>query len=205
MMATETSIIDAAAAGEFGHPDTIANQIFGFWLYIMSDLILFATLFATYAVLGHSYAGGPTGKDLFHLPYAFLETMLLLASSAAYGLAMLAVNRDKKDLVLLGLALTFLLGLGFAAMEISEFHRMIMDGYAPQRSAFLSAFFTLVGTHGTHVAFGLIWIAVMMGQVARKGLTAPVQGRLIRLSIFWHFLDIVWVGVFTIVYLMGGM
>jgi cytochrome o ubiquinol oxidase subunit 3 len=205
MMATETSIIDAAAAGKFGHPDTIANQIFGFWLYIMSDLILFATLFATYAVLGHSYAGGPTGKDLFHLPYAFLETMLLLASSAAYGLAMLAVNRDKKDLVLLGLALTFLLGLGFAAMEISEFHRMIMDGYAPQRSAFLSAFFTLVGTHGTHVAFGLIWIAVMMGQVARKGLTAPVQGRLIRLSIFWHFLDIVWVGVFTIVYLMGGM
>jgi cytochrome o ubiquinol oxidase subunit 3 len=204
-MITDTSTIGAVSSGEFEHPDTIANQVFGFWLYIMSDLVLFATIFATYAVLGHNYAGGPTGKDLFHLPYAFGETMLLLFSSATYGLAMLDSHKNKKDLVLRWLFVTFLLGLGFIAMEINEFHHMILDGNGPERSGFLSAFFTLVGTHGTHVFFGLIWMAVMMGQIITKGLTPSVQSRLIRLSIFWHFLDIVWVGVFTIVYLMGVM
>jgi cytochrome o ubiquinol oxidase subunit 3 len=204
-MTTDISTIGAVSSGEFEHPDTIANQAFGFWIYIMSDLVLFAAIFATYAVLGHNYAGGPTGKDLFHLPYAFGETMLLLFSSATYGMAMLDTHKNKKDLVLRWLFVTFLLGLGFIAMEINEFHHMILDGNGPERSAFLSAFFTLVGTHGTHVFFGLIWMAVMIGQIITKGLTPPVQSRLIRLSIFWHFLDIVWVGVFTIVYLMGVM
>jgi cytochrome o ubiquinol oxidase subunit 3 len=204
-MITDTSTFNAVSSGEFEYPDTIENQAFGFWIYIMSDLVLFATIFATYAVLGHNYAGGPTGKDLFHLPYTFGETMLLLFSSATYGLSMLAMNKNRKDLVLRWLLVTFLLGLGFLAMEINEFHHMILDGNGPERSAFLSAFFTLVGTHGSHVAFGLIWMSVMMGQIIAKGLSAPVQSRLIRLSIFWHFLDVVWVGVFTIVYLMGVM
>jgi cytochrome o ubiquinol oxidase subunit 3 len=202
-MTTETSAFNAVSSGEFEHPDTIENQAFGFWLYIMSDLVLFATIFATYAVLGHNYADGPTGKDLFHLPYAFGETMLLLFSSATYGLAMLAMHKNRKDLVLTWLFVTFLFGIGFLSMEINEFHHMILDGNGPERSGFLSAFFTLVGTHGIHVFFGLIWMAVMMGQTIAKSLTPPVQSRLIRLSIFWHFLDIVWVGVFTIVYLMG--
>jgi cytochrome o ubiquinol oxidase subunit 3 len=205
MMPADTSNIDAVATGKFEHPDTIANQAFGFWLYIMSDLVLFATIFATYAVLGHNYAGGPTGKDLFHLPYLFGETMLLLFSSATCGLAMLAMHKDKRGLVMTWLTVTLLLGLGFITMEINEFHHMILDGNGPDRSGFLSAFFTLVGTHGAHVSFGLIWMAVMMGQVITKGLTLPVQSRLLRLSVFWHFLDIVWVGVFTIVYLMGVM
>lgn len=204
-MTTDTSTVHAVAAGEFEHTDTIANQAFGFWLYIMSDLVLFATIFATYAVLGHNYAGGPTGKDLFDLPYTFGETMLLLFSSATYGLAMVATHEGKKNLVITWLMVTFLLGIGFISMEMNEFHHMILNGNGPQRSGFLSAFFTLVGTHGTHVTFGLIWMAVMMIQVMTKGLTPPVQSRLLRLSIFWHFLDIVWVGVFTIVYLMGVM
>ncbi len=204
-MTADTSTIDAVAAGEFEHPDTIANQAFGFWLYIMSDLVLFAAIFATYAVLAHNYAGGPKGKDLFYLPYVLGETMLLLFSSTTYGLAMLATHKAKRGVAMAWLTVTFLLGLGFVSMEIHEFHHLILNGNGPERSGFLSAFFTLVGTHGTHVAFGLIWMAVMMGQLITKGLTPPVQSRLLRLGIFWHFLDIVWVGVFTVVYLMGVM
>jgi cytochrome o ubiquinol oxidase subunit 3 len=205
MMITDASTIDSAYTGEFEHPDAVARHAFGFWIYIMTDLILFAALFATFEVLEHNYAGGPTGKELFHLPYTFGETMFLLLSSATYGLAMLAMYNAKKGLVLMGLAVTFLLGLGFLFMEINEFHQMVIDGNGPQRSGFLSAFFTLVGTHGAHVTFGLIWMGVMMGQVVIKGLTAPVESRLMRLSMFWHFLDIVWIGIFTFVYLMGVM
>ena len=204
MMTTDASTIDAVEK-EFEHHDTISNQSFGFWLYVMSDLVLFAAIFATYIVLSHNYAGGPTGKDLFHLPYVFAETLLLLFSSATYGLAMLALHEDKKNKVLTWLVVTFLLGLGFVVMEINEFLNLILEGNGPARSGFLSAFFTLVGTHGAHVICGLIWMAVMTGQVISKGLCAPVQSRLLRLSIFWHFLDIVWVGVFTVVYLMGVM
>jgi cytochrome o ubiquinol oxidase subunit 3 len=204
MMTTEVSTIHAAAV-EFEHPDTVANQVFGFWLYIMSDLVLFSTMFATYAVLGHNYADGPTGKDLFHLPYAFGETMLLLFSSTTYGMVMLAMRRAKRNLVLTWLTVTFLLGLGFITMEVNEFHRMILEGNGPDRSGFLSAFFTLLGTHGSHVTLGLVWMAVMMGQVFIKGLTIPVQSRLMRLSMFWHFLDVVWIGIFTFVYLKGAM
>lgn len=204
-MTTGASTIGIAHFEAVEHPETIAVQTLGFWLYLMSDLIIFATLFATFAVLGHNYAGGPTGKDLFELPYVLGETLLLLFSSVTYGLVMLAVHEGKKKLVLIGLAVTFLLGLGFVSMEINEFYGMIAEGHGPDRSAFLSSFFTLVGTHGTHVTFGLIWMAVMIGQVAAKGLTSPVQSRLMRLSMFWHFLDIIWIGIFSIVYLMGVM
>lgn len=204
-MMTEASTIDSAHAAGFDHPDTVANHAFGFWIYLMSDLILFATIFATFAVLEHNYAGGPTGKELFDLTYTFGETMFLLFSSAICGLAVLALHHDKKGWVLIWLAVTFLLGLGFVSMEINEFHHMILEGNGPERSGFLSAFFTLVGAHGAHVTFGLIWMAVMMGQVGLKGLTTPVKSRLIRWSMFWHFLDIVWIGIFTFVYLKGVM
>lgn len=203
MMTTDASTIGSAHNEEVEPADTVAIQTFGFWLYLMSDLIIFSTLFATFAVLGRNYAGGPTGKELFHLPYLLGETLFLLFSSVTYGLVMLAAHDGKKKWVLIGLAVTFLLGLGFVSMEINEFHRMIAEGHGPDRSAFLSSFFTLVGTHGTHVTFGLIWMAVVIGQVAVKGLTSPVQSRLMRLSMFWHFLDIIWIGIFSIVYLMG--
>jgi len=202
-MTTDASTINPVPAGEIELSDTAANQAFGFWIYLMTDLVLFASIFATYAVLSRNYAGGPTGKDLFELPYAFGETMVLLFSSITYAMAVLAMHKAKKNMVLMWLAITFLLGLGFIAMEINEFYQLILDGNGPQRSGFLSAFFTLVGTHGAHVTFGLIWMAVMLVQVIIKGLTTPVQSRLMRLSMFWHFLDIVWIGVFTIVYLMG--
>jgi cytochrome o ubiquinol oxidase subunit III len=202
-MTADASTLDPVHAAEFEHSDTAANQAFGFWIYLMTDLVLFASIFATFAVVGRNYAGGPTGKELFDLRYLFVETMFLLFSSATCGLAVLALQNDWKNSVLVWLAVTFLLGFGFICMEINEFYHMITDGNGPQRSAFLSAFFTLVGTHGTHVTFGLIWMAVMMGQVIIKGLTTPVRSRLMRLSMYWHFLDIVWIGVFTIVYLMG--
>jgi cytochrome o ubiquinol oxidase subunit 3 len=202
-MTTDASTINAVQIAEPEHPDTVANHVFGFWVYLMTDLVLFASIFATFAVVGRNYAGGPTGKELFDLRYLFIETMFLLCSSAAYGLVVLAMQKDRKGWVLVWLVVTAMLGLGFILMEINEFYNMIIDGNGPQRSAFLSAFFTLVGTHGTHVSFGLIWMAVMIGQVDTKGLTIHVRSRLMRLSMFWHFLDIVWVGVFTIVYLMG--
>ena len=205
MMTTNASTIGTAHNEEGTHSDTVAMQTFGFWIYLMSDLILFATLFATFIVLGRNYASGPMGKELFDLPYLLGETLFLLFSSATYGLVMQAVHDGKKKWVLIGLAVTFLLGLGFVSMEINEFHGLIAAGHGPDKSAFLSSFFTLVGTHGAHVTFGLIWMAVMMGQVAVKGLTSPVQSRLLRLSMFWHFLDIVWIGIFSIVYLMGVM
>jgi len=205
MMTTGASTIGIAQNQAVEHPDTAEIQALGFWLYLMSDLIIFAALFATFAVLGRNYAAGPTGKELFDLPYVLGETMLLLFSSVAYGLVMLAVYKGMKKWVLIGLAVTFVLGLGFVLMEINEFLGLIAQGHGPSVSAFLSSYFTLVGTHGTHVTFGLIWMAVMIGQVAVKGLTSPVQSRLMRLSMFWHFLDIVWIGIFSIVYLMGVM
>jgi cytochrome o ubiquinol oxidase subunit III len=181
----------------------LETKTFGFWIYLMSDLVLFSTLFSTFAVVGHNFAGGITPKELFHLPYLFGETMLLLTSSATFGISMVAMHSEKKKLVLIGLLVTFLLGLGFIAMELNEFINMINSGYVPAKSGFLSAFFTLVGTHGTHVLFGLIWMSVMFAQIVKMGLTNGVRSRLMRLSLFWHFLDIVWIGVFTFVYLLG--
>jgi cytochrome o ubiquinol oxidase subunit 3 len=203
-MITEAASIGAPSGEAFAEHDAAANQALGFWMYLMSDLVIFATLFATYAVLSQSYAGGPTGKDLFDLSFVLLETMLLLFSSATCGLAILSMHDGRRDRVLAWLAVTFLLGLGFIAMEVHEFYTLIHEGNGPQRSGFLSAFFTLVGTHGLHVTSGLLWMAAMMSQVVGKGLTGIVQSRLTRLSMFWHFLDVVWVAVFTIVYLMGS-
>ncbi len=202
-MTTDASTIDSADTGEIEHADTTANHAFGFWIYLMTDLVLFASLFATFAVVSGNTAGGPAGKELFDLRYLLIETMALLLSSTTYGLAVLAMHKDRKGSVLIWLGVTFVLGFGFISMEINEFYPMILDGNGPQRSAFLSAFFTLVGTHGAHVTAGLIWMAVMMGQVDTKGLTSPVRSRVLRLSMFWHFLDIVWVGVFSFVYLLG--
>jgi cytochrome o ubiquinol oxidase subunit 3 len=200
-MTTETHAIDAHAAAH--HHDPLENQAVGFWLYILSDLILFSALFATFAVQMRAYAGGPTGKEIFDLGYVAVETLLLLLSSASYGLAMLALQERRREWVLRWLGVTFLLGLGFVVMEVHEFRALLLEGHGPDRSGFLSAYFTLVGTHGLHVSFGLIWMAAMLVQVAVKGLSTPVQGRLQRLSVFWHFLDIVWIGVFSVVYLLG--
>lgn len=176
---------------------------YGFWLYLMSDAVIFALLFSTYATMSHNFAGGPTGAELFELNTAFYETMLLLLSTTTCGFAMLSIATGNQTLAQTWLGITFLLGLGFVSMELNEFHGLIMEGAGPQRSGFLSAFFTLVGTHGLHVSIGLIWLLVMLIQTGMKGLTAPVRSRLYRFSLFWHFLDLVWVLIFTVVYLLG--
>jgi len=183
------------------HPQQ--GTLLGFWLYLMSDCLLFAVLFATYAVLGRSYAAGPSGADLFDLPLVAVNTGLLLVSSITYGFAMIAMLAGRKRQLLAWLALTGLLGLGFLGIELYEFAHLLHEGAGPQRSAFLSAFFTLVGTHGLHVTFGCIWLVTLMVQVGRHGLTRENKRRLVCLSMFWHFLDVVWIGVFTFVYLMG--
>ena len=193
------------AHAEHGHHDAGANKIFGFWIYLMSDCIIFATLFATYAVMVNNTAGGPAGKDIFELPFVVAETALLLLSSITYGMAVIGMNNGSKGAVNRWLALTFMFGLGFIAMEIYEFHHLIAEGFGPDRSGFLSGFFTLVGTHGLHVTSGLIWMLVLMFQLAKNGLTETNRTRVMCLSLFWHFLDVVWICVFTIVYLMGVM
>ncbi|WP_416772820.1 cytochrome o ubiquinol oxidase subunit III [Pseudomonas sp. RHF3.3-3] len=188
---------------EQGHEDAGSLKVFGFWVYLMTDCILFATLFASYAVLRDNVAGGPSTVDIFELPYVLGETLLLLLSSMTYGYAMLALNRGAAGQVIRWLGLTFLLGSAFVGMEINEFHHLVQEGYGPARSGFLSAFFTLVATHGLHVAIGLIWMAVLMCQVARRGITGTTAMRLSCLSLFWHFLDVIWICVFTVVYLLG--
>ena len=193
----------AVAHDDHAHHDTGGNTVFGFWLYLMTDCILFACVFATYAVLVNHTAGGPSGKDIFELPYVLGETALLLVSSCTYGFAMIAAHRGFKGQSLAWLAATFVLGAGFIGMELNEFHHLIAEGFGPDKSAFLSSFFTLVGMHGLHVTAGLVWMIVMMLQVSRRGLTDRNNTRLMCLSLFWHFLDIVWICVFTIVYLMG--
>ena len=199
---------DAAAPSPSGSETALSSEqkeekAFGFWIYLMTDAVIFALLFATFIVLSRGTAGGPTGKDLFSLPHTFGETMLLLVSSTTFGFATLATIGGDRRAVIGWLLLTALLGLGFVAMEIQEFSGMIALDAGPDRSGFLSAFFTLVGTHGVHVSLGIISILVMIGQLVFKGLTAPVSSRLLRLALFWHFLDIVWIGIFSIVYLPG--
>jgi len=181
------------------------KTIFGFWVYIMTDCVLFATLFATFAVLRNSTAGGPSGGELFSMPFALAETLLLLTSSFVCGLAILAARRGDRRLVLIMFAITFLLGIAFLSLEMTEFNHLVQEGNSWRRSAFLSSFFTLVGTHGAHITAGLIWMCVMMVRVFQYGLTAPNVRRLTLLSIFWHFLDVVWIFIFSIVYLMGAV
>jgi cytochrome o ubiquinol oxidase subunit 3 len=174
---------------------------FGFWLFLLSDIVVFASLFAAYAVLSQKTAGGPSGVELFDRGHVFIETACLLASSFTCGLFSIAIERRNLVGALLGAAITFVLGAAFIGLEVSEFSRMVAIGAGPSRSAFLSAFFTLVGTHGLHVTSGLLWLLVMMAQVATLGFRPMVIRRIYCFSLFWHALDIVWIGVFTIVYL----
>jgi cytochrome o ubiquinol oxidase subunit 3 len=188
------------AKGEH-HPE--GSTMLGFWLYLMSDCLIFAALFATYAVVGRNYAAGPSPKDLFDLPLVALNTSMLLFSSITYGFAMLEMERGYLARCQLWLAVTGLFGIAFVSLELYEFQHLIHEGATPQRSAFLSAFFTLVGTHGLHVTLGIVWLVTLMVQVHRRGLVPENKRRLLCLSMFWHFLDVIWIGVFTFVYLMG--
>lgn len=182
-----------------------AQKAFGFWIYLMTDAILFALLFATYVVMAPNVATGPGGHELFSLWRTAAETALLLVSSITFGFATLAMIGGRSGTLLAWLAVTFVLGACFLGLELDEFAGMIARDAGPDRSGFLSSFFTLVGTHGLHVTAGMVWIVVLGMQVVVKGLTAPVRSRLFRLGLFWHFLDIVWVGIFSIVYLPGVM
>jgi cytochrome o ubiquinol oxidase subunit 3 len=176
---------------------------YGFWIFILSDIVMFSALFAAYAVLSGNTAGGPTGAELFDLRILFIQTMCLLVSSYTCGLGALAAEQHQPGRFLIFATLTFVLGAAFLFLEISEFAGMISKGAGPSRSAFLSAFFTLVGMHGAHVAAGLLWLIYIVAQVVAKGMRADVLRRLLCFSLFWHALDIVWIGVMTLVYLMG--
>ncbi|MEA1648688.1 cytochrome o ubiquinol oxidase subunit III [Nitrospirillum sp. BR 11164] len=202
-LATNTHAV-AHAAHDHGHGhDDGSKTVLGFWLYLMSDCLIFSCLFATFAVLAPNVADAPTGKQLFDLPYVGVETVLLLVSSFTFGLAMLNMHAGRRGRVIAWLGVTFLVGAGFIGMEVHEFANLIGEGAGPGRSAFLSAYFTLVGTHGLHVTAGLLWLAVMMHQTATFGLDGIVRRRLACLSLFWHFLDLIWICVFTFVYLRG--
>ena len=189
-------------SGEY-HPEN--GTLLGFWIYLMSDSLVFACLFATYGVLGRNYATGPSGAEIFNLWLVAVNTSLLLLSSITYGFAVIAMTRNRIGATLAWLAVTGLLGCGFVGIELHEFANLIQEGNGPQRSAFLSSFFTLVGTHGLHVTFGIVWLVTLMWQVAKRGLIAANRRRLMCLSMFWHFLDVIWIGVFTFVYLIGTL
>jgi cytochrome o ubiquinol oxidase subunit 3 len=189
-------------AEEPHHPEGSSTML-GFWIYLMSDCLIFGVLFATYGVLGGNYAAGPAPKDLFELPLVAVNTTMLLLSSITYGFAMLAMDKNRVGAMQAWLVITGLFGACFIGIELYEFANLIHDGATPQRSAFLSSFFTLVSTHGLHVTFGLVWLVTLMVQVGRHGLIEANKRRLLCLSMFWHFLDVIWIGVFTFVYLMG--
>jgi cytochrome o ubiquinol oxidase subunit 3 len=204
--APETHETEAAPifylADEHAHAEGHSTML-GFWIYLMSDCLIFAMLFAAYGVLGGNYAAGPAPKDLFELPLVALNTSMLLLSSITYGFAVLAMQKGKVVPTQVWLAVTAVFGLCFVGIELHEFAGMIAEGATPQRSAFLSSFFTLVGTHGLHVSVGLLWLVTLMVQVHKLGLIEANRRRLLCLSMFWHFLDVIWIGVFTFVYLLG--
>lgn len=177
--------------------------VFGFWTYLMTDFVLFASLFATYAVLRANTYGNVSGHDIFSGPFVLTETIILLTSSFTIGLALLAAREGKKVRVLLLLILTGALGTAFVGMEFNEFHTLLTAGQGWQQSGFLSAYFTLVGTHGLHVFVGLVWMATMTIAILLRGLTRANMRKLLLLSLFWHFLDIIWIFIFTFVYLIG--
>ncbi|WP_116367493.1 cytochrome o ubiquinol oxidase subunit III [Parahaliea mediterranea] len=181
------------------------GTLLGFWIYLMSDCLIFASLFATYGVLSLNFAGGPSGADLFDLELVALNTAFLLISSITYGFAVLKMQQNSLRGTIGWLAVTGVFGLCFLAVELYEFYHMIHVGAGPQRSGFLSAFFTLVGTHGLHVTFGCIWLVTLLLQLRKHGLIQENKRRVFCLSMFWHFLDVIWIGVFTYVYLMGSM
>lgn len=175
----------------------------GFWIYVMSDIMLFGALFATFMVLRHSTAGGPSGRDLFDPSYVLIQTIALLASSFTAALALSAKKHGLVAQMKIQLVLTGILGLVFLGMELNEFRNLLSEGHSWQASAFLSSFFTLVGTHGLHITIGLLWLAVLIVLLYRRGLTNAFGRKLELFVIFWHFLDIVWIGIFTIVYMFG--
>jgi cytochrome o ubiquinol oxidase subunit III len=192
------------ASGSGGGPaPTRIVVAYGFWIFILSDIVMFSGLFAAYAVLSGNTAGGPTGPELFNLRNVFIETMCLLLSSYTCGLGALSAEWRQAGRFLIFAALTFVLGAAFLFIEFSEFAGMVSKGAGPSRSAFLSAFFTLVGMHGTHVTIGLLWLIYVVAQVIAKGLRPAVLRRLLCFSLFWHALDIIWIGVMTLVYLIG--
>lgn len=187
------------------HDEKMTTAKLGFWLYLMSDIMIFASLFATYMILRNGTAGGPSGKDIFDLNFVFVETLLLLTSSLACGLAYVASRFGKKQLVVIGLVATLLLGGAFLTMELYEFAKLIAEGDGPGRSAFLSAYFTLVGTHGLHIFVGLLWGIVLLFYIARHGVSSHATRKIGLFTLFWHFLDVVWIFIFSIVYLLGAL
>jgi cytochrome o ubiquinol oxidase subunit 3 len=187
------------------HHESDARVVFGFWIYIMTDCLLFASLFAVYAVMHGNTFGGAGGADLFSLPFVLLETFILLTSSFTAGLGMLSAHRDMKREVLLWFTLTLVLGIAFVLMEVSEFSRMAHEGFDWTKSGFLSSYFALVGTHGLHVFSGSLWVLILLYQILKNGLTRTNLRRLACFSLFWHFLDIIWIFIFTFVYLLSGI
>jgi cytochrome o ubiquinol oxidase subunit 3 len=195
----------AMTSGSGGGPAPVRTVVtYGFWIFLLSDIIMFSALFATYAVLSGQTAGGPSGRELFQLRHVGVETLCLLFSSYTCGLAILAIERRRMREFYVSCALTFVLGASFLGLEISEFVSMIARGAGPSRSAFLSSFFSLVGLHGIHVSAGLLWLTFMVAQTAAKGARDFVRRRLLCFSLFWHALDIIWVALLTLVYLMGA-
>lgn len=187
------------------HQDAFSRVTLGFWCYLMTDCLIFATLFATYAVLHNSSFGGVTTHDIYHLPSAFAETMALLLSSITSGFGLLAALKSHKNKAVFWLIWAFLFGASFIAMELTEFHSIAAAGHNWTHSAFLSSFFTLVGTHGLHVSIGLFWMLNMIFQLYFQGVTIDTFRRLVVFSLFWHFLDLVWIFIFTFVYLIGSV
>ncbi len=192
-----------AATPKLSHHEAEANDraMFGFWVYLMTDLLMFAILFAVYAVLHNNTVGGESGRELFSLPLALTETIILLTSSFTCGIAMIAVRKGNKAQAIGWFMVTFILGLAFLTLELREFSALIHEGHTLRSNAFMSSFFVLVGTHGLHIISGLLWMAVTLGYTIKRGLTANMTRKLSMLSLFWHFLDIVWIFIFTIVYL----
>lgn len=182
-----------------------ANEraMFGFWVYLMTDLLMFAVLFAVFAVLRNNTVGGPAGSELFSLPIALTNTLLLLTSSFTCGLGMIAARRGMKSQTLIWFGITLVLGLAFLGVELYEFYELIHEGHTMRSNAFLSSFFVLVGTHGIHITSALIWGVISLVFVAKRGLTTAMVRKLSYFSLFWHFLDIVWIFIFTVVYLMA--
>lgn len=194
-----------SADHEHAHHDPNELKILGFWFFLISDVILFSVLFATYIILRQNTAGGPSGEELFELPGVIAETFILLTSSFTSGLAVLAMNRGLKKQLIGWLIVTVILGLCFVGLEVTEFVNMVDEGATFTTSAFLSAFFTLVGTHGLHVSLGICWMIGLIIQLSKRGITEKTIGKVTVISLYWHFLDVIWIFLLTIVYLMGVM
>jgi cytochrome o ubiquinol oxidase subunit 3 len=201
-----TAVIETEAPAFYAieeHVHAEGSTMLGFWIYLMSDSLIFAVLFATFGVLAHRYAAGPSPAVLFDLPLIALNTAILLFSSITFGFAMLEVEKRRMGLTLFWLGVTALFGAAFVGIELNEFLHLVAEGAGPTRSGFLSAFFTLVSTHGLHVTCGIVWIVTLMFQLPLHGFVPANHRRLMCLGMFWHFLDVIWIGVFTFVYLMG--